>query len=79
MLEQSLLKKAHSNMKMAYKQKIKYYGMKKPNFPYSEKQLKIGIEVEKEHTDDPKIAKAIAIAHLKEDRYYYKKLLEAGL
>lgn len=37
-------------------------------------QLKMGIEVEKEHTDDPVIARKIAIDHLKEDPKYYTKL-----
>lgn len=38
------------------------------------KQLKRGIEVEKEHTDDPVVARKIAIDHLKEDPKYYTKL-----
>lgn len=35
------------------------------------KQLARGIEVEMEHTDDPKIARKIALDHLAEDPYYY--------
>jgi cytidyltransferase-like protein len=37
-------------------------------------QLKMGMEVEKEHTDDPMVARKIAIDHLKEDPKYYTKL-----
>lgn len=37
-------------------------------------QLKMGIEVEMEHTSDPNIAKEIAIDHLVEDPKYYTKL-----
>jgi hypothetical protein len=37
-------------------------------------QLKMGIEIEMEHTDDPKIAKEIALDHLTEDPKYYTKL-----
>jgi len=43
------------------------------------KQLKKGIETEKEHTTDEKIAKKIALAHLGEDPKYYSKLSKAGL
>ena len=42
-------------------------------------QIKKGIEVEKEHTDDPKIALKIAMDHIKEDPKYYDKLTKAGL
>ena len=38
------------------------------------KQLKMGIEVEMEHTDNPKLAMKIAIDHIKEDPKYYDKL-----
>ena len=37
-------------------------------------QLKMGIKVEMEHTDDPKIAKIIALHHLAELPDYYTKL-----
>jgi hypothetical protein len=37
-------------------------------------ELKMGMEVEKEHTDDPKITKIIALQHLAEDPKYYTKL-----
>lgn len=44
-----------------------------------EKQLKVGIEVEKEHTTDENVAKEIAIDHLTEDPQYYTKLIKNGL
>jgi hypothetical protein len=37
-------------------------------------ELSKGIEVEKEHTDDPKVAEKIARDHLREDPEYYTKL-----
>ncbi len=37
-------------------------------------QIKKGIEVEMEHTDDPKMALKIAMDHIKEDPKYYDKL-----
>lgn len=37
-------------------------------------QLKKGIKVEMEHTNDPKIAKEIAMDHISEDPAYYDKL-----
>ena len=37
-------------------------------------QLLIGLKVEKEHTDNPGIAKEIAMDHLWEDPKYYTKL-----
>jgi hypothetical protein len=42
-------------------------------------QLSIGIQSEMEHTNDVKIAKQIALDHLKEDPEYYTKLAKAGL
>jgi len=45
-----------------------------------ESQFKIGLNVEKEHTDDPDIASEIVMDHLVEDPIYYTKLaaMEAG-
>jgi hypothetical protein len=43
------------------------------------KQLKVGIAVEKEHTNNPQTAKEIAIDHLVEDPEYYSKLIKSGL
>jgi hypothetical protein len=37
-------------------------------------QLKMGIKVELEHTNDRKIAEEIALDHLAEDKKYYSKL-----
>ena len=42
-------------------------------------QLKMGIKVEMEHTNDPKVAERIALQHLAEDPQYYTKLTKAGL
>jgi hypothetical protein len=42
-------------------------------------ELKIGIQVEKEHTQDEALATKIAMDHLKEDPKYYTKLKAAGL
>jgi len=42
-------------------------------------QLEVGIATEMEHTDDPEIAKEIALDHLAEDPKYYTKLVQAGL
>jgi len=42
-------------------------------------QIKKGIEVDMEHTNDPKIALKIALDHIKEDPKYYDKLTKAGL
>jgi hypothetical protein len=42
-------------------------------------QIKKGIEVEMEHTNDPKVALKIALDHIKEDPKYYDKLTKAGL
>ena len=38
-------------------------------------QLEMGMEVEKEHTDDPEIAREIALDHLNEIPDYYTLLL----
>jgi hypothetical protein len=43
------------------------------------KELAIGVQVEMEHTNDPKIATEIALDHLTEDPEYYTKLVDAGL
>lgn len=42
-------------------------------------QLRIGTEVEYEHTTEPAIARQIAMDHLVEDPHYYEKLLRLGL
>lgn len=52
----------------------------RPDSDFDEEQLKAGIAVEKEHTDDPEEAKEIAKDHLTEDPAYYQKLkkMEGG-
>ena len=41
---------------------------------FDQDQLRMGISVEMEHTNDRKVAKEIAMDHLKEDPRYYSKL-----
>jgi len=43
------------------------------------KQLEVGIKVEKEHTNDIKIAKKIAMDHLSENPSYYSDLISSEL
>lgn len=49
-------------------------GDNKPSSDFNADQLKKGIKVEMEHTDDPKLAEEIAKDHLTEDSRYYDKL-----
>jgi hypothetical protein len=46
-----------------------------PDSAFDPEELRLGIEVEMEHTDDPIIAKAIAKDHLSEIPNYYSLLL----
>ena len=46
---------------------------------YDPEQLKVGIEVEHEHTTNPTIAEIIAKHHLAEDPEYYIKLKSLDL
>lgn len=77
---------------MPYKVKIKYKKGKRQSPPtfilkhgnksdtmFNKTQLRMGIKIEKEHTNSSKIAKQIAKAHLMEDPKYYTKLKKAGL
>ena len=41
---------------------------------FNQKSLQQGINVEMEHTNDPQLAKEIAMDHLTEDPKYYEKL-----
>jgi hypothetical protein len=41
---------------------------------FDQRELEMGIEVEMEHTDDPELAKEIAMDHLKEIPDYYTRL-----
>jgi len=45
-----------------------------PDSDYDAKELAIGIKIEKEHTDDPEIAKKIAKDHIAEKKNYYTLL-----
>ena len=49
------------------------------NLDVDQEELKKGIEVEKEHTDDAVKAEQIALDHLAEDPKYYTKLAKADL
>jgi len=42
-------------------------------------QLAVGIAVEMEHTDDPEVAKRVALDHLTENEVYYTDLVESGI
>lgn len=44
-----------------------------------QEELSLGLSIEAEHTDDPEIAKEIALDHLSEDPHYYTKLKQSGL
>jgi DNA-directed RNA polymerase subunit RPC12/RpoP len=50
-----------------------------PDRFFSKSQLKQGVRTELEHTNDKSLAKAIAKAHLSEDKAYYTKLKRARL
>ncbi|MDP3986716.1 MAG: DUF5661 family protein [Nanoarchaeota archaeon] len=52
----------------------KLRGGDEPDSQFDPEQLRNGIKVESEHTDNPEIAKQIAKAHLLEDPDYYVKL-----
>lgn len=57
----------------------KYFKRVNSKIKYDPEQLKMGIEVEGEHTNDPKIAETIAKHHLEEDPKYYTKLKSLNL
>lgn len=61
-------------MRSFLKEQIKLKGGDAPDEQFDPEQLKRGIEVEKEHTDDPEVAKQIAKAHLLEIPDYYTRL-----
>ena len=46
---------------------------------FEKEQLVAGLNVELEHTSDPRIALEIAMDHLTEDPKYYEKLDQYGL
>lgn len=39
-------------------------------------QISLGVQVEMEHTNDPRIAKEITMDHLSENPEYYSKLIK---
>ena len=45
-----------------------------PDRRFNKKQLRMGVKIEKEHTSNPRVAKQIAKAHLKEYPTYYTAL-----
>lgn len=45
-----------------------------PSVQYDPEELRLGIEVEREHTNYKAIATIIAKQHLAEDPHYYSKL-----
>jgi len=51
----------------------------KSNTDVDTNQLNAGIRVEMEHTKNPKVAREIALDHLKEDPQYYTKLVGSGI
>lgn len=52
----------------------KYFKKVNSNIEYDENELKMGIEVEKEHTNDPEVAEIIAKHHLASNPKYYSDL-----
>lgn len=50
-----------------------------PSDKINPNQLSLGVQIEMEHSNDPEIAKEIAMDHLTEDPEYYTKLIKAGL
>jgi len=69
-----------TNAKTANRPKLSLSGPDpRPDSDYDPEQLKAGIEVEMEHTEDPAVATKIAKDHLSEDKLYYEKLARLGL
>lgn len=54
-------------------------GDKKKLSKFNKKEVKMGLKVEMEHTNNKKIAEEIVADHLTEDKHYYTKLMKAGL
>lgn len=59
---------------MVHRCKVKLKHGMEPDSKFNKKQLKMGIKVETEHTNDKSIAKQIAKAHLNEFPTYYTYL-----
>lgn len=51
----------------------------RPDSRYPKGELREGAQHEREHTDEPPVAKQIAKDHLEEDRHYYEHLRKAKL
>ena len=58
---------------------LKVHRTRRPDEDYDPEELAAGIEVEKEHTANPEVAKAIAKDHLNEMPDYYTHLLRMEL
>jgi hypothetical protein len=56
-----------------------YFKRVNNSIDYDPEQLKMGIEVEHEHTNNKRVAETIAKQHLEEDPKYYTKLKKAKL
>jgi hypothetical protein len=66
-----------TNAKTADRPKLSLSGPDpRPDSDYDPEQLKAGVDVEMEHTDDPAVAKKITKDHLDEIALYYKYLKE---
>lgn len=61
----------------AHKNPRRVRRVKKNDIPQDE--LRMGVREEMEHTSDPKVARRIALDHLREDRHYYTKMKRCGL
>jgi hypothetical protein len=69
-----------TNAKTADRPKLSLSGPDpRPDSDYDPEQLKAGVEVEKEHTDDQAVAKKIAKDHLDERKDYYVIVKREGL
>jgi hypothetical protein len=62
------------------KQKLKGgLGDKSSLSDFDPQEVKLGLKVEMEHTDDKAVAREIVADHLTEDPHYYSKLKKVGL
>jgi hypothetical protein len=79
----SLLQKpeklAASEKEMKKEELVGGKGDKKDIKSFDEKEVKMGLQVEMEHTNDKKTAEEIVADHLSEDAKYYSKLKQANL
>lgn len=67
------------NIELLYEQYVNFKINQAPDEEFDPEQLRVGIEVEREHHNDDEIAKSIAKDHLQEDKDYYVKLKESNL